>query len=258
MPVSTHRTWSLPAATTITAGALIVLALALAVRTTWGLQWPCETDFFRDMGGAQAILDGDAGSDPAYLGENNWFNPLQPAVFAGLAFITGLPLPTLYAVAGPFLNLLGPVGFFLLARQLMGGTAALAALAAYLFMGNPGVPSWFQATYSPWAWPMNFAQGFFFLTVAAYLRARATSRPLWDIITGVLLGITFLAHAAPTLVFVGMLFVLTLFSGRGSRLLRRAETGDCRHRVTHGGRSVSGAAGCQISASRPESRPLRA
>ncbi len=206
--------WPRPDATTLVAVALIAFAFVLAVRATAGLDWPCEIDFFRDMGGAQAILDGYAGSDPAYFGEKNWFNPLQPAVFAALAALTGLPLPAAYARFGPFVNLLGPIGFYVMARQLMGRWAALAALGAYLFLGKADVPSWFQATYSPWAWPMDFAQGFFFLTVAAYLRARATRQWRWDVIAGILLGITFLAHTAPTLVFVTMLFLLTLGSIR--------------------------------------------
>src|SRR5580692_9554213 len=105
---------------TLLGAALIALAFILAVRATVGLEWPCEDDFFRDMGGAQAILDGYAGSDPAYLGEVAWFNPLQPTLFALLTLVTGLPLHVAYARLGPFVNLLGPIGFFLLARQLMG------------------------------------------------------------------------------------------------------------------------------------------
>ena len=121
MKSSASQCWTSPAWTTVIAGALVAFACTLAARTTIGLEWPCEMDFSRDMGGAQAILDGDAGADPAYLGERNWFNPLQPAAFAALSALRGLPLPSLYASWGPFVNLLGPVAFFLLARQLMGG-----------------------------------------------------------------------------------------------------------------------------------------
>jgi hypothetical protein len=199
------------------AGGMILLAFVLALRATTGLEWPCEDDFFRDMGGAQAVLDGYAGWDPAYLGETNWFNPFQPTLFAALKALTGLPLHVAYARFGPFVNLIAPLGFFLLARSLLGRGAAVAALAAFLFLGSPNVPSWFQATYSPWAWPMDFAQGLFYLTCAAYVRAIVTRRFRWDVITGVLLGFTFLAHTAPTLVFVGMIFLLTLFSGREQR-----------------------------------------
>ena len=99
-----------PAAVAVT---MTLAAFALAVRATVGLEWPCEIDFFRDLGAAQTWLDGRAGTDPAYLGEVNWYNPLQPAIFAGLATVTGLPLPRLYAQAGPYLNLLGPFAFYL-------------------------------------------------------------------------------------------------------------------------------------------------
>jgi hypothetical protein len=116
-------------------------------------------------------------------------------------------------------NLLGPIAFFLLAWQLLGRWPAVAALGAYLFLGKPDVPSWFQATYSPWAWPMDFAQGFFYLTAAAYVRAAHTRKLHLEVLAGVLLGVTFLAHTAPTLVFVGALFLLTFFSDGQDRLL---------------------------------------
>ena len=44
-----------------------------------------------------------------------------------------------------------------------------------------------------------------------------TGRPIWDGLTGVLLGLTFLAHAAPTLVFVGLIGLMTAFSAASER-----------------------------------------
>src|ERR1700722_1670578 len=102
---------------TLLAAALIGFVFFLGLRATSDLEWPCESDFFRDMGSAQTFLDGRPGSDPAYLGEFNWYNPLQPTLFAGLAWLTGLPLHVLYARAGAYLNLIGPIGFYILARQ---------------------------------------------------------------------------------------------------------------------------------------------
>ena len=199
--------------------AMIGVALYLAIQATLGLVWPCEVDFYRDMGGAQAVLDGFPGYDPAYLGEINWYNPFQPTLLAALSWVSGLPLHMVFTRFGPYVNLLGPIGFVLMARKLMPAWAAVAALGAYLFLGNPLVPSWFQATYSPWAWPMDFAQGFFYLTMAAYVRALETRRVFWEIATGMLLGLTFLAHTAPTLIVVALLTSMTLFAGRGERLV---------------------------------------
>ena len=201
---------------------MIVVAFKLALNVTHDLRCPCEIDFYRDMGGAQSVLDGRFGEDPAYIGHVNWFNPIQPTLFAAISYVTELPLAEVYASWGPILNLLGPIAFFLLARMLLDRWIAVAALAAYLFMSNPTVPSWFQATYSPWAWPMDFAQGFFYLTVASCLQALRTGQLRWEIITGVMLGITFLTHTAPTLIIVGMMFLLTLIRlrGQGWRALR--------------------------------------
>jgi len=189
---------------------LMLWALLIAVQTTSGLTWPCEIDFYRDMGGAQSYLDGRFGQDPAYLGETNWYDPLQPTLFAGLSYVTGRPLHELYASWGPFINLLGPIGFFVLAVCLFDHWTAVMALAAYLFLGQPNVPSWFQATYSPWAWPMDFAQGFFYFTVASTVQALRKPAIWRDIQTGVLLGLTFMAHTAPTLILVFMYFGLTI------------------------------------------------
>ncbi|MFO0808488.1 MAG: hypothetical protein U0746_07685 [Gemmataceae bacterium] len=198
---------------------MIAVAFALAIWTTADLQWPCESDFYRDMGAAQSILDGRVGTDPAYLGELGWYNPLQPVIVAGLSKVTGVSLHVLYARVGPYLNLLGPIGFYILTRRLVGAWPAMASLGAYLFVVNPSAPSWFQATYSPWAWPMNVTQGLCYLTLAAYDVAAETRSLWWNLLTGVLLGLTFLGHAAPALLIVGMLTLATAFAPRGARLV---------------------------------------
>src|ERR671919_104385 len=107
------------------AAALIVLAFWFAVQATRGLEWPVESDFYRDMGAAQSMLDGNYPSDPLYLGEISWYNPLLPGIVALITAGTGLPLRVVYVQAGPYLNLLGPVFLFILASLLVGRWAAL-------------------------------------------------------------------------------------------------------------------------------------
>ena len=100
----------------VTAALLIGTALALSWPATRGLSWPIEIDLYRDMGAAQALLDGDWSGDPAYLGERRWYPPLVPMLCAAASALFDLPLRAVFSHAGLWLNLLGPVAFFWLAR----------------------------------------------------------------------------------------------------------------------------------------------
>lgn len=189
--------------------ALVMLfaALELAITTTADLDWPPRDDFYREMGSTQSIMDGRSKSDPAYLREAAWYNPLVPRLVALVAPHTRLPLPTLYTRAGPYFNLLTPLGFYLLVALLFGRWTAVASLGVFLFTVAPFLPPRVLGTYSPWLWTRNFAPGFFFLTAAAMVLAFASRKIRWCMVSGALLGLTALVHTAPALILVLFLLI---------------------------------------------------
>lgn len=184
----------------VTAALLIGTALVLSWPATRGLSWPIEIDLYRDMGAAQALLDGDWAGDPAYLGERRWYPPLVPMLCAAASAMFDLPLRAVFTHGGLWLNLLGPVAFFLLARAWFGPRAACFALLGFLFLRGSAVPSTQVASYSPWLWPFNFTQGLTYLTLGALAQAERQRSVLVELASGVLLGLTFLSHPAPALV----------------------------------------------------------
>ena len=193
------------------AGVLLAVAFAVTYRTTCDLTWPQDHDLYRDMASAQSLLDEGFGHDPCYLGEKIWYNPLVPAVMALAQRVTGLPLPEVFARGGTYLNLLAPLSFFAMAAMLFDGWTAVLALCGYLFAVGGAFPSWGAATYSPWIYPVNFAQTFFYVLILrlALLRGQPLS-VRWALLTGALCGLTFLAHTAPTLLFAGVLLLAVI------------------------------------------------
>ncbi|MBI2375037.1 MAG: hypothetical protein HYV07_13655 [Deltaproteobacteria bacterium] len=184
--------------------ALLILAAFLAARHwTAGLSWPCEEDFYRDMGFAQTIMDGRYGEDPFYRDARVWYNPLVHALIALATLATKLPLELVYTRAGAYLNLIVPVTFYALGNVLFGRRAALLSLASFLFLGDHSRVSYVNnATYSPWLWPDNFAQGLFYLTMTFFVTSLGSTittrmRFLFVTLTGASLGLSALAHAAP-------------------------------------------------------------
>jgi hypothetical protein len=193
------------------AAALMAAAFALAWHTTRDLEWPNEYDLYRELASAQSLLREGFGRDPCYLGEQIWYNPLTHLAIAAFHRVSGMELHVAAARGGTYLNLFGPLAFFLMALRLLGRRRAIMALASYLFCIGGAFPSWAAATYSPWIYPVNFAQGFFYLLVfqLAALRDR-TPGPVWSCVTGVLWGLCFLAHTAPALLFAPILALLAV------------------------------------------------
>ena len=191
----------------LSVAALCLVALIKGLATVWDLSWPCDVDLYRDIGFAQSILDGRFFADPLYLEEKSWYNPLVPSLIALVSAITSLPAHLAATRMGPFINLLAPVGFYIMASCFFGRRTGLASTLAYLFISPGGFPSWASATYSPWLFPSNFVQGLFFLGLAAYWRASRAYRPRWNMATGALLGVVFLGHTAPALI-LGCVVVL--------------------------------------------------
>ena len=199
--------------------ALLVLLCAPALeagrRATRGLSWPPDVDLYRDIAQAQTMADGALLADPFYRGEAVWYNPLVPGLVAGLAGLTGQPVHVVYAEAGAYLNLLAPIAFFLLIDAWFGLPAAALATLHLVYVRDPVGPPWLSPAYSPWLYGAAFVQALFYSTVLAYRRALQTGALAWFAGTGVLLGLTFLGHAAPALL-AGVLVTVGLAHDAGA------------------------------------------
>ena len=183
--------------------ALLVLLCAPAFgagrAATRGLSWPPGIDLYRDIAQAQTMADGALLADPFYRGEAVWYNPLVPGLVATMAGLSGRPVHVLYVQAGAYLNLLGPVAFFLLIEACFGLPAAALATLHLVYVRDPVGPPWLSPAYSPWLYGAAFVQALFYSTVLAYRRALQTGALGWFAGPGVLLGLTFLGHTAPAL-----------------------------------------------------------
>jgi hypothetical protein len=175
---------------------------------TTGLHLPPDPDLFRSAAITQTIADGAWTADPFFAGESNWYNPLVPAIVAALHGITGTPILELYARAGVALNLVVPIAFWALVRVTFGSGVAVAAVFAFLFLPPRLLPGWSTAGYWPWLFSGVFTQGvFYFGLLAADAAGRSADWSRW-LIAGLALGMVFLGHTAPALIFGGVL-VLT-------------------------------------------------
>jgi len=153
----------------------IFIALAQAVHTVHDLRWPYDLDHWRDLSQVQTTLDGHPLADPHYAGEWIWYNPLVSWIVALGSLVTRADVALVHTRAGPFLTLLGPIMFYLLGRRLIGAAGALTALTLYLFVVCGDQPSYAVATYSPWLFAGNLAQGLFYGSVIALLWTRERS-----------------------------------------------------------------------------------
>jgi hypothetical protein len=191
--------------------ALLVL-LGIAFRPAWlatyDLEWPYDDDLFRDVAFAQTIIHGHFPADAYYAGEQNWYNPLGPAVIGGLARLFALQPIEVYAHYGAIIALVVPLAIFVLAVALFGRWAGLASLFAFLFLGPNDVPSWVAPSYSPWLFANLLSLVPFALTVTAALRSRESGRYSVWAASGGLLSLTFLTHTAAAIVAGTVVLVL--------------------------------------------------
>jgi hypothetical protein len=190
--------------------------LSRGIQTTADLNWPSDPDHMRDIAHAQTIQDGSFTADAAYLGERVWYNPLVPTLLAALSSVLDVPINVLHTRGGAYLNLAAPIAFYAMAVALLGAPSALAALYAFLMLSRE--PSWLTATYSPWLFTANFVQALFYTGVLAYLRAYRRCDWTSHVITGVVLGLTFLGHTAPALLLGAMIGTATIY-----RIVREAD-----------------------------------
>jgi dolichol-phosphate mannosyltransferase len=205
----------------LAAAVLITVACARGVMVTYDLDWPKDPDLYRDIAQAQTIRDGSFVADPHYLGETVWYPPLVPALVAGLQWLTGAEMHVLETRAGAYLNVLGPVAFYVMTRALLGRWTALVATAIFLFCAGDSGPSYASSTYTPWLFVANFVQALFYLCILALYRAAHTNRGHHFVVVGAMLGVTFLGHAAPATLIGGLVGVY--MATRALRLASRRQ-----------------------------------
>jgi hypothetical protein len=189
---------------------LCLLVLGRGIQVTHDLQWPAGTDLYRDLAAAQSFVDCRCFADPLYRGAWLWYNPLTPAVVGVASVALRLPVHIVATRIGAYVNLLAPTAFYAMVVMLAGHRAAIGALVAFLFLmsGEPEL----GASYAPWILPANFVQAFFYLTVAVYATC-SEKQAMWRwIAAGALLGLTFLGHTAPAMVFAGILVADTVIT----------------------------------------------
>ncbi len=154
-------------------GIILFVVFSLGVNTTRDLDWGPNGDFYRDVGFAQTILDGDYGKDPVYSDEKLWYNPLIPALIAGVSWVTDTPPHIAATRSGAYLNLLVPIAFYIMMLVMSRDSKiALATIVFFLFVA----PGEYEATYSPWLLPSTFTQVLFYLTMASYIHAVRSGR----------------------------------------------------------------------------------
>jgi len=115
----------------IVVGLACVTAARQGVRATADLTWPPGSDFSRDIAGAEAVASGHPLADPLYRGEWSWYNPLVPAMVAGLAKVTHQEIPIVYARAGAYLNLLAPLTLFALIAVVFDAVVAATVVLPF-------------------------------------------------------------------------------------------------------------------------------
>jgi hypothetical protein len=202
---------------------LLSFSLVRAVDATSQCLWPSEWDLLRDIGMAQTILDGRYPEDPILSGETLWYNPFTGAILALSHQISGISLPRLGILLGPYLNLITPLGFVFLLACLFGRAAALAGLCMVLYGKDPANPFFVQVCYAPWLMAPLYASGLMFFTLAVYYRASKQGSLGYYIFAGCLLGITFMAHTAPAIIVGGTISLHVLAELLRSFYLSKAE-----------------------------------
>lgn len=189
---------------------MLAMAFYQCYKTTHDLNWPCDTDFDRDVAFVRGTLDGHFGKDPNYVGEYLWYNPLVFSIETVIVKISSLPPEIVAAHAGTYLNLLAPVAFFIMVLSLFGFEAALAALLSFLFLASGNILGWGAATYSPWLYPVCFTQFLFYINIVLCYKAFSAQKYSWFILLGASVGISFLGHTAPSLIIILIMFSLQM------------------------------------------------
>jgi hypothetical protein len=187
---------------------LIVICATHGFAVVHGLAQPGDLDSLRDVGSIQGLLDGNWFGDPVYAQEWRWYPPLLPALGAIGAAATGASPLAFWVQSGPWLNLLTPLAFFLMARSLFGPPAGAAATGIYVCLNSALGPPWMTGGYTPWPLVPSISQAFFFAAVALIReRVRSAMRPSDAALVGAVIGLTGLAHTVPAVILTAILTI---------------------------------------------------
>ncbi len=179
---------------------LLLLCLTRGLWVTRGLQSPAIMDTFRDAGFVQGIVDGNWFGDPEIAGAWRYYPPLVHTLFAAVCAVTGgAPLHVLMSAA-PWINLIVPVGFFLMSRRLIGAEAAVFGLGLLVLFNGAVLPPWVTAAYHPWSSVPVLALGGFFFSVWLIQARIHTGRASDALLIGSAIGLVFLAHTVPAVI----------------------------------------------------------
>lgn len=189
---------------------MLVLAFLPGLKAVEGLTWGASVDFHRDASFVRAVVEGHTGEDPTYLGGSFWFTPMVGWMEACGVWITGLPVDQVIVQMGAYTNLLAPIAFFIMLWYFFGPVRAVVGSAVFLFFYIGHEPGWAVPTYSPRLIPVSFCHWFFYIEVILIDRAFRSTRIVPSLLAGAGAGITFLAHAAPALLSVLIIFLFTL------------------------------------------------
>jgi hypothetical protein len=211
---------------------MLSLAFIQCFRTTQDLHWAADPDFDRDISYVQGTLDGRYGMDPSYAGEYLWYNPLLFSIETLFVKATGMPVHDVVTRAGAWLNMLGPIAFFIMAAWLLGIEVAIASTLSYLFLASGNILGWGAATFSPWLYPVCFAQWMFYIDVLLCYKAFSTGKFSWFAGLGAFTGILFLGHTAPAVLIV--LIMVLLQAGNLFTALRGKDASRTRQYLLQG------------------------
>ena len=181
---------------------LLLIAFFQCYYVSHDLNWSYDVDIHRYMSYVQGNLYGHFGQDPNFTGAYLWYNPLLTLAETAIVKITGLPVHLVMTRAGLYLNLLSPIAFIFMMLVVSDFKVSLASLLSYLFLASGAIPCYYAATYSPWLYPVCFAQFLFYLNIILCYKAFSTQKYIWFFVLGTFIGISFLAHTAPTILII--------------------------------------------------------
>jgi len=209
--MSARSRWSSDRVAPWAALALVLgFCAAHGLAVTAGLARPPNVDNLRDVGAIQGILDGNWFGDPVNAGAWRWYPPLIHAVAAVVVWLSGASPLQFWADAGPWLNLLTPLTFYLMTARLFGPPTAAVSVAVLVLLNGAMRDPWLAASYTPWPFTPNLALPCFFMSVWL-IDARAGAQRIGDaIVIGFALGLTFLAHMIPALLLSAIVTAVTL------------------------------------------------